>query len=51
MFSGDNGQGKTNLLEAIFVIAALRSFRTASFRYPQSRPSSQRSLEEFISGG
>ena len=29
MFSGDNGQGKTNLLEVIFVIAALRSFRTA----------------------
>lgn len=29
MFSGDNGQGKTNLLEAIFVVAALRSFRTA----------------------
>ena len=29
MFSGDNGQGKTNLLEAIFVVATLRSFRTA----------------------
>jgi DNA replication and repair protein RecF len=29
VFSGDNGQGKTNLLEAIFVIAALRSFRTS----------------------
>ena len=29
MFSGDNGQGKTNLLEAIFVTATLRSFRTA----------------------
>jgi DNA replication and repair protein RecF len=29
VFSGDNGQGKTNLLEAIFVIASLRSFRTA----------------------
>jgi DNA replication and repair protein RecF len=26
---GDNGQGKTNLLESIFAIAALRSFRTA----------------------
>jgi DNA replication and repair protein RecF len=26
---GDNGQGKTNLLETIFVVAALRSFRTA----------------------
>ena len=29
VFSGDNGQGKTNLLETIFVVAALRSFRTA----------------------
>ena len=29
VFSGDNGQGKTNLLEAIFAVAALRSFRTA----------------------
>jgi len=29
VFSGDNGQGKTNLLEVIFAVAALRSFRTA----------------------
>jgi ABC-type molybdenum transport system ATPase subunit/photorepair protein PhrA len=29
VFSGDNGQGKTTLLEAIFAVAALRSFRTA----------------------
>jgi len=29
VFVGDNGQGKTNLLETIFVVAALRSFRTA----------------------
>jgi len=29
VFVGDNGQGKTNLLEAIFAVAALRSFRTA----------------------
>ena len=28
MFVGDNGQGKTNLLEAVFTVAALRSFRT-----------------------
>lgn len=26
---GDNGQGKTNLLEALFVVATLRSFRTS----------------------
>lgn len=29
VFVGDNGQGKTNLLEAIYVIATLRSFRTS----------------------
>ncbi len=29
VFVGDNGQGKTNLLEALYVVAALRSFRTA----------------------
>ena len=29
VFVGQNGQGKTNLLEAIYVVAALRSFRTA----------------------
>ena len=29
VFVGDNGQGKTNLLEAIFVVATLRSFRTS----------------------
>lgn len=28
VFVGDNGQGKTNLLEAIFVVSTLRSFRT-----------------------
>jgi DNA replication and repair protein RecF len=29
VFVGDNGQGKTNLLEAIYAVATLRSFRTA----------------------
>src|ERR1700690_1218834 len=29
VFVGQNGQGKTNLLEAIYVVAAVRSFRTA----------------------
>ncbi len=29
VFVGHNGQGKTNLLEAIYVVATLRSFRTA----------------------
>jgi DNA replication and repair protein RecF len=29
VFYGDNGQGKTNLLEAIYLVGTLRSFRTA----------------------
>jgi DNA replication and repair protein RecF len=29
VFVGDNGQGKTNLLEAVYVAATLRSFRTS----------------------
>ncbi|MGE0546465.1 MAG: DNA replication/repair protein RecF [Kofleriaceae bacterium] len=29
VFVGDNGQGKTNLLESIYAVAALRSFRTS----------------------
>jgi DNA replication and repair protein RecF len=29
IFHGDNGQGKTNLLEAIYYLATLRSFRTS----------------------
>ena len=43
VFVGDNGQGKTNLLEAIYTIATLRSFRTAkltdliAFGAPEAR--------------
>ena len=29
VISGDNGQGKTNLLEAIYLVGTLRSFRTS----------------------
>ena len=29
VFVGDNGQGKTNLLEAIYAVSSLRSFRTS----------------------
>lgn len=29
VFYGDNGQGKTNLIETVYVLAALRSFRTS----------------------
>jgi DNA replication and repair protein RecF len=31
VISGDNGQGKTNLLEAIYALATSRSFRTSKF--------------------
>jgi DNA replication and repair protein RecF len=43
VFVGDNGQGKTNLLEAIYAVATLRSFRTAkladliAFDAPEAR--------------
>lgn len=32
LFIGANGQGKTNLLEAVFFLAMLRSFRTSALR-------------------
>ena len=32
VFVGDNGQGKTNLLEAIYLVGTLRSFRAAQAR-------------------
>ncbi|OGV47843.1 MAG: hypothetical protein A2X49_11775 [Lentisphaerae bacterium GWF2_52_8] len=32
IFSGDNGQGKTNLLESIFFLGMLRSFRTSQIK-------------------
>jgi len=32
VLSGDNGQGKTNLLEAIYLVGTLRSFRTQHAR-------------------
>jgi DNA replication and repair protein RecF len=32
VFAGDNGQGKTNLLEALYVLATSQSFRTSKLR-------------------
>ncbi len=32
LFFGENGQGKTNFLEAVYLVATLRSFRGASVR-------------------
>ena len=29
VLQGDNGQGKTNLLEAVYVVATSKSFRTS----------------------
>ncbi len=41
VYEGDNGQGKTNLLEAIAVLSGLRSFRTSKLgeciRFEQAR--------------
>src|SRR6202011_4849980 len=38
LFSGRNGQGKTNLLESVYVLATTRSPRTNSNRAPLSWP-------------
>ena len=41
VIAGDNGQGKTNLLEAIYVLATSKSFRPkkqpkcSAFRFPR----------------
>ncbi|MEI8244268.1 MAG: AAA family ATPase, partial [Lentisphaerota bacterium] len=32
VFTGRNGQGKSNLLEAIFFVSMLRSFRTSQIK-------------------
>lgn len=32
VFSGDNGQGKTNLLEALYAVCTLRSFRSSRLK-------------------
>jgi len=32
LFWGDNGQGKSNLLEAVYLLATTRSFRTSAER-------------------
>ncbi|MCP4445885.1 MAG: DNA replication/repair protein RecF [Myxococcales bacterium] len=32
VFAGDNGQGKTNLLEALYVVCTLRSFRSSRLK-------------------
>ena len=34
--SGDNGQGKTNLVEAVYSLATSRSFRTCCTRCPSA---------------
>ena len=54
VFVGDNGQGKTNLLEAIYAVSALRSFRTSklsdmiSFGAPEARIGARVLKDELI---
>src|SRR6478752_6024172 len=54
VFVGDNGQGKTNLLEAIYAVAALRSFRTSKladlivFGAPEARIGARVLKDELI---
>lgn len=54
VFVGDNGQGKTNLLEAIYAVATLRSFRTAklsdliSFGAPEARVGARVLKDELV---
>ena len=43
---GDNGQGKTNLLEAVYVLATSRSFRTLDASTSSSRPARRRPASE-----
>jgi DNA replication and repair protein RecF len=45
LVAGANGQGKTNLLEAVTVLGNLRSFRTASMRQIVAHSESRFSLE------
>jgi DNA replication and repair protein RecF len=54
VFVGDNGQGKTNLLEAIYAVAALRSFRTSrladmvAFGAPEARVGARVLKDELV---
>jgi DNA replication and repair protein RecF len=54
VFVGDNGQGKTNLLEAIYAVSALRSFRTSkladmiAFGAPEARVGARVLKDELV---
>src|SRR4029079_12794743 len=54
VFVGDNGQGKTNLLEAIYAAAALRSLRTSklaclnAFGAPEARVGARVLKDELV---
>ena len=45
---GKNGQGKTNLIEALYFLTHLRSFRSPKIKYLQTYHSQQSSLEAII---
>ena len=50
VFYGDNGQGKTNLIETVYVLATLRSFRTARLAEMVAIGGSKASLSAPLSG-
>jgi len=53
VISGDNGQGKTSLLEAIYLVATTRSFRTSKLSdlVPTADPSSTLSVRASLGDG
>jgi DNA replication and repair protein RecF len=52
LFVGDNGQGKTNLLEAVHFLSSLRSFRSASLAEMIAHGQERAELSaEMVSGG
>jgi DNA replication and repair protein RecF len=51
VFSGDNGQGKTSLLEATYVLATSRSFRTSKMNEVVSTSAEAASVRAVIAEG
>lgn len=51
VIAGDNGQGKTSILEAIYLAATTRSFRTSRLREIVSHGSSAGSIKALVEDG
>ena len=49
VISGDNGQGKTNVLESVYVLATSRSFRTVRLTESSALSPSNRTLTACVS--